>query len=265
VSGAASAAVGLAAAAGSLLPADPAVLLRRVQTAAAAPSRRHPVRVSAWTAPVAAALLCWAVAGSVVLGAAAGAATRVVTRTAAARRHGRRAAARRAAAVDLVSALAAELRGGAEPRAALVSACGPAFTSVAAAARSPATDPAAALRTIAADDGSELLADLAAAWQVTEAAGAGLAGPATRLAETARAADAVRRELDAALAGPRATAALLSMLPVAGVLMGSALGADPLTFLVSTGAGRVALLAGTLLIAAGVGWTEAIVRRAGGQ
>jgi tight adherence protein B len=54
------------------------------------------------------------------------------------------------------------------------------------------------------------------------------------------------------------------MLPVAGVLMGSALGADPLAFLVSSGAGRVTLLAGTLLIAAGVGWTEAIVRRAGG-
>ena len=115
-----------------------------------------------------------------------------------------------------------------------------------------------------ADDGSELLADLAAAWQVTDAAGARLAGPATRLAETARAADAVRRELDAALAGPRATAGLLSMLPVAGVLLGSALGADPLAFLVSSGAGRVCLLAGTLLIAAGVGWTEAIVRRAGG-
>ena len=137
-------------------------------------------------------------------------------------------------------------------------------SSRAAAARSPATDPAAALRTVAADQGSELLADLAAAWQVTDAAGAGLAGPATRLAEAARAADAVRRELDAALAGPRATAALLSMLPVAGVLLGSALGADPLAFLVSSGGGRVVLLAGTLLIATGVSWTEAIVRRASG-
>jgi len=264
VSGAAAAAVGLAAAAGSLLPPDPAVLLRRVQTAAATPSRRHSVPVTAWTLPVAAALLGWAVAGSVVLGAAAGVATRAVTRTAAARHDRRRAAARRTAAVDLVTAVAAELRGGAEPRAALAAACGPAFTAVAAAARSPATDPAAVLRTVAADNGSELLADLAAAWQVTDAAGAGLAGPAARLAETARAADAVRRELDAALAGPRATAALLSMLPVAGVLMGSALGADPLAFLVWSGAGRVTLLAGTLLIAAGVGWTEAIVRRAGG-
>jgi tight adherence protein B len=264
VSGEVAAAIGLAAAAGSLLPDDPAVLLRRVGTAVAAPSRLHPVPASAWTLPVSAALLGWAVAGSIVLGAAAGVATRAVTRTAAARRDRRRAAAGRTAAVDLVTALAAELRGGAEPRAALVAACGPAFTSVAAAARSPATDPAAALRTVAAADGSELLADLAAAWQVTDAAGAGLAGPATRLAETARAADAVRRELDAALAGPRATAALLSLLPVAGVLMGSALGADPLAFLVSSAAGRVTLLAGTLLIAAGVGWTESIVRRAGG-
>jgi tight adherence protein B len=264
VSGAAVAAVGLGAAAGSLLPADPAVLLRRVRTAVAAPVRRHQVRLTGWTLPAAAALLGWAIAGSGVLAAAVGVATRAVTRTAAARQDRRRAAARRAAAVDLVTALAAELRGGAEPRAALATACGAAFSAVAAAARSPATDPAAALRTAAADDGSELLADLAAAWQVTDAAGAGLAGPATRLAESARAADAVRRELDAALAGPRATAALLSMLPVAGVLLGSGLGADPLAFLVSSGGGRVVLLAGTLLIAAGVSWTEAIVRRAGG-
>ena len=264
MTGAAAAAVGLAAAAGSLLPADPAVLLRRVQTDVAAPVRRHPVRVTGWTLPAAAALLGWAVAGSVVIASAAGVATRAVTRTAAARQDRRRAAARRAAAVDLVTALAAELRGGAEPRAALATACGAAFASVAAAARSPATDPAAVLRTVAAAEGSELLADLAAAWQVTDAAGAGLAGPATRLAESARAADAVRRELDAALAGPRATAALLSMLPVAGVLLGSGLGADPLAFLVSSGGGRVVLLAGTLLIAAGVSWTEAIVRRAGG-
>jgi tight adherence protein B len=264
VSGAAAAAVGLAAAAGSLLPADPAVLLRRVHAAAAAPVRRHPVRMTGWTLPIAAAALGWAVAGSVVLAAAAGVATRAVSRTAAARQDRRRALARQAAAVDLVTALAAELRGGAEPRAALAITCGAAFASVAAAARSPATDPAGALRTVAASEGSELLADLAAAWQVTDAAGAGLAGPATRLAESARAADAVRRELDAALAGPRATAALLSMLPVAGVLLGSALGADPLAFLVSSGGGRVVLLAGTLLIATGVSWTAAIVRRAGG-
>jgi tight adherence protein B len=264
VTGAAAAAVGLAAAAGSLLPADPAVLLRRVQVSVAAPVRGPRLRASGWTLPAAAAMLGWAVSGSVVLAAAAGVAARAVTRTATARQDRRRAVTRRAAAVDLVTALAAELRGGAEPRAALATACGAGFSSVAAAARSPATDPAAALRTVAASEGSELLADLAAAWQVTDAAGAGLARPATRLAETAGAADAVRRELDAALAGPRATAALLSMLPVAGVLLGAALGADPLAFLVSSGGGRVVLLAGTLLIAAGVGWTEAIVRRAGG-
>ena len=75
MSGEAAAAVGLAAAAGSLLPADPAVLLRRVESAVAAPSRLHPVPASAWTLPVAAALLGWAVAGSIVLGAAAGVAT----------------------------------------------------------------------------------------------------------------------------------------------------------------------------------------------
>jgi hypothetical protein len=98
--------------------------------------------VTAWTLPVAAALLGWAGRG---LGRA---------RCSSRRRHPgrdpdrrgssttrRRAAARRTAAVDLVTAVAAELRGGAEPRAALAAACGPAFTAVAAAARKPRDRP----------------------------------------------------------------------------------------------------------------------------
>jgi tight adherence protein B len=262
VTGAGAAAVGLAASAGVVLPGDPAALLHRVRSRGAARVRRRHAGPARWMLPAGALLLAVVLTGSVVLAAAAGVAAQTVARSAAAGGARRRAGARRAAAVELVTELSAELRGGAEPRAALAGAAGDRFAGVAGSARSPAGAPAAALRSAAGAEGSELLADLAAAWQVTEVTGAGLAGPASRLAETARATEAVRRELDAQLAGPRATAHLLSLLPVAGVVLGAALGADPLAFLLGPGPGRVTLLVGTVLISAGAGWTEAIVRRA---
>ena len=116
----------------------------------------------------------------------------------------------------------------------------------------------------AADDGVGLLADLAVAWRLVEITGARLAGPAARLAESARADEAVRREVAAQLAGPRATALLLALLPCTGVLLGVGLGADPGGFLLATELGRLCLLAGAALVAAGVAWTEAIVAKAEG-
>jgi tight adherence protein B len=172
----------------------------------------------------------------------------------------RRATRRRTAAVELVTILAAELRGGAEPRAALAAAAAGAHPAVAAAARSPAADVPGVLASADKDVG--LLSDLAAAWRVVELTGAPLAGPAARLAAAARADEAVRREVAAQLAGPRATAMLLAALPLSGVLLGTGLGADPVGFLLMTPPGRVCLLVGTLLVATGVSWTEAIAARA---
>ena len=58
-----------------------------------------------------------------------------------------------------------------------------------------------------AREGVGLLADLAVAWRVVEPTGARLAGPAAGWPAAARADEAVRREVAAQLAGPRATAA----------------------------------------------------------
>jgi tight adherence protein B len=58
---------------------------------------------------------------------------------------------------------------------------------------------------------------------------------------------------------------LLCVLPVVGVLLGHALGADPAGFLLRTAPGQAALLAGIALEAAGVAWTRAIVSRASGR
>ncbi len=85
-----------------------------------------------------------------------------------------------------------------------------------------------------------------------------LAGVHAELAAEQRAARAVRT----ALAGPRSSALLLAGLPLIGLAMGSAMGAAPQRVLLHTGAGRVALVVGTALDLAGLGWTLALSHRA---
>lgn len=65
----------------------------------------------------------------------------------------------------------------------------------------------------------------------------------------------------AGLAGPRATARVLAVLPVFGLLLGQAIGADPVRVLLDGGPGSVLLVVGTVLAAAGVAWSEYIVDR----
>jgi tight adherence protein B len=65
-----------------------------------------------------------------------------------------------------------------------------------------------------------------------------------------------------AVAGARASAALLAGLPVLGLLLGAAMGARPVAFLSGSGAGRLVCCVGVLLDAAGVVWTQRLVARA---
>lgn len=65
----------------------------------------------------------------------------------------------------------------------------------------------------------------------------------------------------AALAGARATAAILAALPVLGVLLGQLIGAHPVRFLLGGGLGGGLLLAGVGLICAGVSWADRILDR----
>jgi tight adherence protein B len=257
-------AVALAGLAGAVLPPYPTGRLRP-------PSERGlgvPLRRPA-TGPMVAGAVAVVVglAGrSVLLGGSAGVAVGTASQALGAAGLARRVAAGRAAALDLVTGLVGELRGGQEPRAALEAAAVAAgFVEVAAAARSPTVGPAGALDRAAARPGGELLGDLAATWRAVEVTGAGLAAPAARLAAAARADEGVRRELTAQLAGPRSTMHVLCVLPGVGVLLGHALGADPARFLQRTAPGQAALLAGVVLEAAGVAWTRAIVSRASGS
>ena len=60
-------------------------------------------------------------------------------------------------------------------------------------------------------------------------------------------------------AGARTTAAVLAGMPVLGIALGQAIGADPVAFLLSGGAGGVLLVIGITLSCLGLLWSDRIV------
>ncbi len=222
--------------------------------------------------PVAAC--CAAGVGLVVAGPAAAVAAAVATGTAVLRWRARRRTGRAlSSTADLAVALgllAAELRAGAHPAVAasrVAADSGPSAAAVLGTIAATARlcgDVAAALRrdSCSAPGLERPLAQLAAAWTLAQRHGIPLADVL----------DAVRGDLDhrvrahrrlhAALAGPRATAAVLAALPLLGLLLGQAVGAQPWRVLTDTGAGQLLLLAGALLTCAGLAWSAHLVARA---
>ncbi|MFF8656476.1 type II secretion system F family protein [Streptomyces huasconensis] len=122
-----------------------------------------------------------------------------------------------------------------------------------------------ALAEAAREPGAEGLLGLAACWRVAVDRGAGLAAGLERLEGALRVERDQRADLRAQLAGARSTAVMLAGLPVLGLLMGSALGADPLRVLLHTGAGLGCLVTGGVLEGAGMWWALRIVRGAEGR
>ncbi|MFT2016158.1 type II secretion system F family protein [Streptomyces sp. 796.1] len=172
---------------------------------------------------------------------------------------------RRAAVIGLCAAIAGELRAGRQPGPALcaveVAQFPDAWRAVTTAARFGGDVPGA-LREAARLPGAEGLAGVAACWRAAVDGGAGLAVGLDRVAVALRAESDQRAELTAQLAGVRATAVMLALLPVFGLVMGSALGAEPLRILLETPAGLGCLALGVLLEWAGLIWTARIARRA---
>jgi tight adherence protein B len=172
------------------------------------------------------------------------------------------AAARRAAELEWVESLVAELRAGSDPRSALVISAAATPRPVVPAALAAARAGAEVADALTADAvASELLRGVAACWSVAEGSGAGLASALVSLADSARAAERVRRELHAGLAEPRATAVVLAGLPLLGLLLGTALGAEPLSWLLGSSAGRVVLCLGLGLELLGAWWAWRIATR----
>ncbi|MFB7214016.1 type II secretion system F family protein [Streptomyces sp. NPDC056255] len=172
---------------------------------------------------------------------------------------------REAGVVALCGAIVGELRAGHEPGQALLVALrgngvmGAAEASVSAAARFGGDVPGA-LAQAAREPGLDGLAGVAACWRVAVDGGAGLATGLDRLEGALRAERRRREELRAQLAGAWSTVAVLALLPVLGLGLGAALGADPLRVLLHTPAGLVCLVTGGLLEAAGLCWAARIVR-----
>ena len=200
----------------------------------------------------------------VVLGALGVPLARRAQRTGAARRARER---RTAAVIALCGALAGEVRAGRQPGEALLGAArdsgglGDVQAVVLAAARFGGDVPGA-LTEAARRPGAEGLLGLAACWRVAVDRGAGLAAGLDRLEGALRAERDQRADLRAQLAGARSTAVLLAALPVLGLLLGTALGADPLHIVLHTGAGLGCLLVGGVLEGVGLWWALRIVRGA---
>jgi tight adherence protein B len=104
--------------------------------------------------------------------------------------------------------------------------------------------------------------DLAACWEASELTGAPLAVLLEHYA------DHLQQELDAAaarrtaLAGPKATSALLAWLPLLGLGLGILMGVDPLGTLLGMPAGWMMLAAGTGLLVLARVWSRRLVARA---
>lgn len=128
---------------------------------------------------------------------------------------------------------------------------------------------AAAVQVVAAEVGSARARDrsgplrwLALGLAVSDRSGAPMADVLGRLTVALRAEAAAEADRAAVMAGPRATAGVLSLLPVAGGGLGMLIGADPVRTLLTSPGGRVCLVVGLLLWAAGVWWALGLVRRA---
>lgn len=105
-------------------------------------------------------------------------------------------------------------------------------------------------------------AAVVAAARLSDDLGAPLAGVLDRVATGLAADEECEGERRAALAGPRATAQVLAWLPLLGLVLGMALGANPVVVVLGGGLGTVAAAAGVGLVVIGRWWTRALLARA---
>jgi tight adherence protein B len=150
----------------------------------------------------------------------------------------------RGVALDVIGGLAADLRAGVAPSAAVE----------AARVALSAGRPDSALR--------QALGRLSAACEVSERLGAPLADLLDRVEADLRGVERARETVAAQTTGARASAALLALLPLAGVGLGYAMGAQPGQALLHTPLGAACALGALLLQACGLTWTGRLCRAA---
>ncbi len=209
--------------------------------------------------------------GVLVAGPGGGLAVAMVAGTAAVRwraTRDRRASATAAVGLsDALAVLVAELRVGAHPSDAAVAAADgsvnatSALTAAAAAARLGGDVPAV-LRSAGPAPMRPWLGRLADAWALAERYGIPLADLLDAVRSDTEQRVRFAADVEARLAGPRATAAVLAGLPLLGLALGHAVGAAPLRVLGQTPVGQVLLVVGTGLACAGVLWSARLVSAA---
>jgi tight adherence protein B len=172
--------------------------------------------------------------GGVVVGGVAGAYGTVAARLLVRRRAERARTSYRAERLDLLAAAAADLRAGLPTGAALAGIAG----------AGGASDP--------------VRARVRAAVVLAERTGAPLAEVLERIEADARGTDRARAVAAAQTAGSRATAWLLAGLPLAGIALGYAIGADPLAVLLHTPIGAACAFGAVILQLAGLSWAGRI-------
>jgi tight adherence protein B len=176
------------------------------------------------------------------------------------RSHRARAAERRQRlVVEVCEAMVGELRAG-QPLLTSLERCvevWPEIDTVLAAGRLGADVPAA-LRRLARLPGAEGLAHVAAAWQVSQASGAGLATVLAQVARTAREREGTRHLVRGELASAQATARLVAVLPLGSLAMSAGVGGDPWHFLLGTAVGLACLGVGCACAFAGLVWIDRI-------
>jgi tight adherence protein B len=251
----------------AVLPDHPAAL--RLSALQPDPGRDAVARVL----PVALVVAAGALAGLPALGPAGalvgGAAALMWRRRRERIRRDRMAAATAEALADALGRITEELRAGAHPAAAL---CGvTADAGPAGALLGPAATAAtlgegvpAAITTQAArrPEVAHHLRHVAGAWALAEQYGVPLAELLAGVHADLRWRLVHAGRVGAALAGPRATAAVLTGLPLLGLLLGELIGATPLQVLRSGVLGQVLVLGGVALAATGAAWAAAIMRSA---
>lgn len=204
-------------------------------------------------------LWTWLTAVRFVLVVLAAAVALVVLRMVRHRRAGRLADQRGESVLQVCEGMAADLAAGQPPLLALDRAAleWPELAPVAMAARMGADVPEF-LRSLAVLPGASSLHVLAAAWQVAQHTGTGLADALGQVGRGIREERRTVRLISAELSSAHATARLLAVLPIGVLLIGSGVGGDPIGFLVGTPFGVGLLAAGVGLSLAGLWWLERI-------
>jgi tight adherence protein B len=172
---------------------------------------------------------------------------------------------------DVAFALAAELRAGRSPPDALAMVLAePALADATATATATATLQHGRASSVRRADlhpdvsrhRLQPLDQVFAVWELADTGGVAVADVLDRLGDAIAEGLSDAEQLDAAMAGPRTTAWLLTGLPALGIGLGEAVGADPLRLLVHGSIGWGLCAGAAALDLAGWGWTRRILRRA---